>query len=80
MKKRKYKAILNIGYKNESVIYFDKLTSKRVSELKDNNINYILLFCSSYMECYLVFDRSSNITEYQQALFNNNIKEYCERY
>lgn len=80
MKKRKYKAILNIGYKNESVIYFDKLTSKRVSELKDNNINYILLFCSSYMESYLVFDRSSNITEYQKALFNNNIKEYCERY
>lgn len=74
---KKYKVILNIGYKNEEIIYFDKLTQKRLQELL-NSLNYITLYYDNYLRKYVVFDRSSKLNEYQVALFNNNLDYYCK--
>ena len=35
MERKTYKVILNIGYKNESVKYFDRLTKNRIAELEN---------------------------------------------
>jgi len=78
MEIKRYKAILNIGYKDEKVIFFDRLTSKKVQNLMQEK-NYILLYYSDFMQKYMtsVFDKSSKITEYQIMLFNSNLSYYC---
>lgn len=76
-KMKKYKLIRNIGYKQEDVIYFDRLTLKKMKELKDL-YSYVLLYYSDVIKCYLPFDFKVN--EYQKALYESNMKAYCERY
>ena len=76
MEIKRYKAILNIGYIDEKAIFFDRLTSKKVQNLMQEK-NYILLFYSDFMQKYMVFDKSSKITEYQTMLFNSNLSYYC---
>lgn len=78
MEKKRYKAILNIGYKNERIVYFDKLTQKRLQELR-REYNYILLYYNKNTKCYLCCDRSLTLNEYQVALFYELAKEYEER-
>ena len=75
--KKRYKLIENIGYKNEKQTYFDRLTLNKVKYLKTLN-SYILLNYSDILKAYLPFDFKVN--EYQKALYENNISEYCERY
>lgn len=74
MERKTYKAILNIGYKNESVKYFDRLTKNRIAELKESNA-YVILYYDKFFEKYLWFDSETN--EYQKALFNSNLEYYC---
>lgn len=76
MEIKRYKAILNIGYKDEKAIFFDRLTSKKLNELRQEK-HYILMYYSDKINKYLVFDRSLKITEYQLNLFNNNVQYYC---
>lgn len=75
--KKKYKLIENIGYKNEKIVYFDRLTLKKVNNLK-SLYAYVLLWYSDILKCYVPFDFKVN--EYQKALYENNIGKYCERY
>lgn len=75
-KKTMYKAILNIGYKDENAVYFDRLTNKRFKNLLEQK-NYIILYFDKFFQKYVVFDRSSKLNEYQKALFNGNIEYYC---
>jgi hypothetical protein len=75
--KNRYKLIRNIGYKQEDTIYFDRLTLKKTKELKDL-YSYVLLSYSDILKCYLAFD--FRVNEYQKALYESNIREYCERY
>ena len=75
--KNRYKLIRNIGYKQEDIIYFDRLTLKKMKDLKDL-YSYVLLYYSDITKCYLSFDFKVN--EYQKALYESNMKEYCERY
>lgn len=77
MKKNKYKLIENIGYKNEKEVYFDRLTSNKMEHLK-GLYSYVLLFYSDILKCYLPFEFKVNV--YQKALYESNMKEYCERY
>ena len=74
MERKTYKVILNIGYKNESVKYFDRLTKNRIAELKESNA-YVILYYDKFFEKYLCFDSKTN--EYQKALFNSNLEYYC---
>lgn len=74
MERKTYKVILNIGYKNESVKYFDRLTKNRIAELKESNA-YVILYYDKFFEKYLWFDSKTN--EYQKALFNSNVEYYC---
>lgn len=74
MERKIYKVILNIGYKNESVKYFDRLTKNRIAELKENNA-YVILYYDKFFEKYLWFDSKTN--EYQKAIFNSNLEYYC---
>lgn len=76
MENKTYKVILNIGYKNEEMKYFDRLTKKRIAELRENN-NYVILYYDKFFKKYVVFDRSSKLNEYQVALFNSNLEYYC---
>lgn len=73
MERKTYKVILNIGYKNESVKYFDRLTKNRIAELKESNA-YVILYYDKFFEKYLWFDSKTN--EYQKALFNSNLEYY----
>ena len=73
--KKKYKLIENIGYKNENIIYFDKLTLKKMEHLKQLYA-YVLLFYSDVLKCYVPFDFKVN--EYQIALYENMRDYYCE--
>ena len=75
MKNKKYKAILNIGYKNETIIFFDKLTLKKITELQ-NAWSYVLLYYDDFFKKYLCFENKTN--DYQKALFNNNLEYYCD--
>lgn len=75
--KKRYKLIENIGYKNENIIYFDRLTLKKIEHLKQL-YSYVLLWYSDKLKYYVSFD--FKCTEYDKALFYNNINEYCERY
>lgn len=77
MKKNRYKLIRNIGYKKEDIIYFDRLTLKKMKELKDL-YSYVLLSYSDILKVYLPFDFKVNV--YQKALYESNISYYCERY
>lgn len=74
MERKTYKVILNIGYKNESIKYFDRLTKNRIAELKENNA-YIILYYDKFFKKYLWFD--SKASEYQKAIFNSNLEYYC---
>ncbi len=74
MERKTYKVILNIGYKNESVKYFDRLTKNRIAELKESYA-YVILYYDKFFEKYLWFDSKTN--EYQKALFNSNVEYYC---
>ena len=74
--KNRYKLIRNIGYKQEDVIYFDRLTLKKMKDLKDL-YSYVLLSYSDILKCYLPFD--FRVNEYQKALYESNTIEYCER-
>lgn len=74
--KKKYKLIENIGYKNENIIYFDRLTLKKANNLK-SLYAYVLLWYSDILKCYVPFDFKVN--EYQKALYENMIDYYCER-
>ena len=76
MERKTYKVILNIGYKNESVKYFDRLTKNRIAELKERNA-YVILYYDKFFEKYLWFDSKTN--EYQKALFNSNLEYYCSQ-
>ena len=76
MERKTYKVILNIGYKNESVKYFDRLTKNRIAELKESNA-YVILYYDKFFEKYLWFDSKTN--EYQKALFNSNLEYYCNK-
>lgn len=73
---KKYRAILNIGYKNENIIHFDKLTNKRFLELLEQE-NYILLYYSDFLKKYVVFDNSSKLNSHQKEIFNINMDIYC---
>ena len=75
--KKKYKLIENIGYKNENITYFDRLTLKKKEHLKQLYA-YVLLFYSDILKSYVPFDFKCN--EYQKLLYENNIDYYCERY
>ena len=75
--KNRYKLIRNIGYKQEDTIYFDRLTLKKMKDLKDL-YSYVLLSYSDILKCYLPFD--FRVNEYQKALYESNMKAYCERY
>lgn len=74
MERKTYKVILNIGYKNESVKYFDRLTKNRIAELKESYA-YVILYYDKFFEKYLWLDSKTN--EYQKALFNSNVEYYC---
>ena len=74
--KKRYKLITNLGYKNENIIYFDRLTLKKANNLK-SLWAYVLLWYDDKLQYYLPFDFKVN--EYQKALFENNINNYCER-
>jgi hypothetical protein len=74
--KKKYKLIENIGYKNENIIYFDRLTLKKANNLKRLNA-HVLLWYSDILKCYVPFDFKVN--EYQKALYENMIDYYCEK-
>lgn len=71
---KKYKLILNIGYKNETIIYFDRLT-KKIKEELENTYSCVLLYYDEFFKKYMLFD--SKINEYQKALFNSNFEYYC---
>ena len=74
---KNYKLIKNIGYKNESVEYFDRLTAKRIIRLKEL-YSYVLLSYSDFLKCYLPFDFKT--TNEQKTIYENNLNYYCERY
>ena len=76
MENKRYKLILNIGYKNENVKYFDKLTKNRIKEIQEN-YNYIILYYDNFFGKYIWFD-SGKINDYQKALFNSNLEYYCD--
>lgn len=71
---KRYKIILNIGYKNERIIYFDRLTKNRIKELK-NAYSYVMLYYDKFFKKYLCFD--SKTTNEQMLLFNNCLDYYC---
>ena len=75
--KNRYKLIRNIGYKQEDIMYFNRLTIKKAKELK-GLYSYVLLFYSDNIQAYIPFDFKVN--DYQRQLYESNIKEYCERY
>lgn len=74
MENKKYKLISNIGYKNETSTYFDRLTKKKIEELK-NTYSYVILYYDEFFKKYMWFDSKTN--EYQKALFNSNLEYYC---
>lgn len=74
MENKKYKLISNIGYKNETSTYFDRLTKKKIEELK-NAYSYVILYYDDFFKKYMWFDSKTN--EYQKALFNSNLEYYC---
>lgn len=70
---KRYKAILNIGYIDEKIIYFDNLTVKKVKEIESCN-SYVVLFYDNFFNKYLGF--GSKVNEYQKAIFNENLQYY----
>lgn len=71
-----YKVITNLGFKDEKIGYFSRLTEKRFKALLEEK-NYIILYFDKFFKKYVVFDRSNKITDAQKDLFNNNLDYYC---
>ena len=74
--KKRYKLIENIGYKSENIVYFDRLTTKKINDLSKLTA-YVLLWYSDILKCYVPFDFKAN--EYQKALYESQLEYYCER-
>ena len=77
--KKRYKLIINLGYENESIIYFDRLVKSKLQKILDkNNKNYLLLHYNDFLKAYL--PTLDKLSDNEKEIYHNNIHFYCERY
>ena len=74
---KKYKLILNFTMENEKIIYFDKITRKKL-ELIANSDSYILLSRDNYYKIFYPID--FRVSEEMQRIFNEDSRFYCRDY
>lgn len=72
---KQYKAVLNYGYKNENIIYFDRFTSKKINEIKES-LSYVVLYFDSFFKKYIPFDYKLN--KYQKQSFDFYVNDYTK--
>ena len=70
---KKYKLILNIGQNDETILYFERLTTQKIDLLK-NCISYVLMYYDNFFKKYIKFDFKANKEE--QIIFNDNLDIY----
>ena len=73
----KYKLILNFTLDDEKIIYFDKITRKKL-KLMQKSTNYILFWRDKYFKLYLPFDYK--ISNELKLLYGNNSRYYSQDY
>lgn len=77
--KKRYKLITNLGYKNEDIIYFDRLVKSKLEKILDkNNKNYLLLHYDNFLEAYL--PTLDNLGVNDKNYYHNNLYYYCEKH
>lgn len=74
---KKYKLILNFTLDDEKIIYFDKITRKKI-KLMEKSKFFILLSRDNYYKIFLPID--SKVSEEMKKIFNEEPKFYCNDY
>ena len=74
---KKYKLILNFTMENEKIIYFDRITRKKL-ELMNNSDSFILLYRDNYYKVFFPID--SRVSEEIKKIFNEDSHFYCRDY
>lgn len=74
---KKYKLIINFTMENEKIIYFDRITRKKL-KLMDNCDSYILLSRDNYYKIFFPID--SRVSEEMRKVFNEDSHFYCRDY
>ena len=74
---KKYKLILNFTMENEKIIYFDRLTRKKLKLMQKSN-NFILFWSDKYYKLYLPID--CKISNELKLLYGNNPYFYSQEY
>lgn len=73
----KYKLILNFTLEDEKIIYFDRITRKKL-KLMEKSKSFILLARDHYYRIFLPID--SKVTEEMKKIYNEEPKFYCNDY
>lgn len=73
----KYKLILNFTLDDEKILYFDKITSKKIKLMQDSK-NYILI--SINISRKIVMPIGFKVPGDLALKFNNNLSYYCFDY
>ena len=71
---KKYKLILNFTLKDEKIIFFDRLTRKKL-KLMDKSKAFILFYRDKYYRIYLPID--SKVSEEMKKIFYEESSFYC---
>lgn len=73
----KYKLILNFTLDDEKIIYFDRITRKKL-KLMDKSKAFILFSRDNYYRIFLPID--SKVSEEMKKIYNEEPKFYCNDY
>ena len=74
---KKYKLILNFTLKDEKIIYFDRITRKKL-KLMEKSKAFILFYRDKYYRIYVPID--SKVSKEMKKIFNEEPKFYCNYY
>lgn len=74
---KRYKLILNFTLDDEKILYFDKITSKKIKLMQDSK-NYILLSINICRK--IIMPIGFKVPGELALKFNNNLSYYCFDY
>lgn len=74
---KKYKLILNFTMENEKIIYFDRITRKKL-KLMQKSDNFILFYRDKYYKLFLPID--SKVNDEIKLIYNDDPRYYSQHY
>lgn len=74
---KKYKLIINFTMENEKIIYFDRITRKKL-KLMQKSDNFILFWRDKYYKLFLPID--SKVNDKIKLIYNDDPRYYSQHY